>query len=468
MSYAYFKSHSHNKEAVFELFFRKSPFESGFTVSTGLTSAIDFLNQFRFGDDDIAFLAGLLGIDNNPLFSRDFLEYLLNMEFSLDVDAVPEGSVVFPYEPMMRVKGNLIQCQLLETALLNIFNYQTLIATKAARIKHACGDKPLLEFGLRRAHGIDGSLSATRAAYIGGIDATSNVLAAKLFGVPCRGTMAHSFIMSFDTELAAFQAYAQAMPNNCIFLVDTYDTISGVKHAIEVGKWLKEKQHKLYGIRLDSGDLAYLSIEARKLLDEAGLEETIIFASNDLDEHIISSLNSQGAQVGAWISGTKLITAYDQPALNGVYKLTAVKSPGKDWQYKLKLSEQAAKTSLPGIHQVRRFLSAKGEFIADAIFNESDAPQSACTIVDPLDMTRRKIIPAGTKYRDLLVPIYRSGKFVYKIPALIETKEYAQKELSKFHPTIKRFLNPHQYPVGLDLKLHELKTDLTLKQRGLS
>ena len=326
MAQGYWKLGRAEREAAFHLFFRKSPFQGGYTVVAGLEYIVEYLRQFRFQQDDIDYLAGLQGNDQRPLFQRDFLDYLGNLELCVDVDAIPEGTVVFPHEPLVRIKGPILQCQILETALLNIVNYQTLIATKAARICTATGGQPVLEFGLRRAQGIDGSLAASRAAYLGGCTATSNVLAGKLFGIPVRGTHAHSWVMSFDEELSSFEGYAQVMPNNCVFLVDTYDTLDGVRNAIRVGKQLRENGHEMVGVRLDSGDLAYLSIEARKLLDEAGFNNAAIVASNDLDEHIIASLKDQGATIAVWGVGTKLVTAYDQPALGGVYKLGAMQS----------------------------------------------------------------------------------------------------------------------------------------------
>ena len=328
MAYGYWKSGRSELEAAFHLFFRKAPFQSGFTIAAGLATAIDFLKSFHFTDADLQFLATLTGNDNRPLFEPGFLEYLRTLRFCCDVDAIPEGSVVFPNEPLLRIKGPILQCQLLETALLNLLNFQSLIATKAARICLAARGEPVLEFGLRRAQGVDGALAASRAAYIGGCAATSNVLAGKIFGIPVRGTHAHSWVMSFDDEREAFLAYAEAVPNNCVFLVDTYDTLEGVRHAVETGKWLREHGYEMVGIRLDSGDLAWLSIEARKILDEAGFPKAVIIASNNLDEHIIASLKEQGAQINVWGVGTKMITAYDQPALGGVYKLSAIR--GKD------------------------------------------------------------------------------------------------------------------------------------------
>lgn len=467
MAYSYWVSGKQDNEAIFHLYFRKKPFSNGLAIACGLNYTIDFLSKFFITDDDAAYLSTLKGSDGSPLFSDGFLAYLKDLKFSCDIDCLPEGTVAFPQEPLLRIKGPIIECQLLETALLNIWNFQTLISTKANRIRQAAGASPVLEFGCRRAQGVDGALTASWAAHVGGCDATSNVLAGKVFGIPVSGTHAHSWVMCFDDELSAFEAYAAAMPNNCVFLVDTYDTLQGVRHAIEVGRKLKKDGHKLLGIRLDSGDLAYLSIEARKLLDEAGFSDAQIVASNDLDENIISSLNTQGACVSVWGVGTKLVTAYDQPALGGVYKLAATRAPAKDWKYTIKLSEQAAKISTPGIQQVRRFYT-DGRYVADAIYDTNGELSSPFLVVDPLDMTRRKIIPTDMQFEDLLVPIFREGKLVYSPKTREETKKYLQTQLEKFHPTIKRLLNPHEYPVGLELNLHKLRMDLILKARGLS
>lgn len=465
MAYGYWKAKVDSKEAVFDLFFRKNPFQGGFSVACGLSYVLDYLNEYRFDDTDIAYLATLTGNDGQPLFEGAFLDYLRKLKFTCDIDAVPEGTVVFPHEPLVRVKGPIVQCQLLETPLLNIINFQTLIATKAARICLATRGEPVLEFGLRRAQGMDGALAASWACYIGGCAATSNVLAGKLFGIPVKGTHAHSWIMSFDNELEAFQTYAEAMPNNCVFLVDTYDTLEGVRRAAEVGKWLRQRGHKMVGIRLDSGDLAYLSIEARKILDEAGFPETVIVASNDLNEQIIDSLKDQGARIDVWGVGTKLVTAHDQPALGGVYKLAAIRQAGGPWQYKVKLSEQAIKVSTPGIHQVRRYYKGD-ENLADMIFDEELGVPSPAVMVDPADPTRRKKLPAGTAYQDLLTPIFRDGRQVYELPSSDVIRRYAEEQRGRFHAGIKRFVNPHRYPVGLERSLHELKTKLILEARG--
>jgi nicotinate phosphoribosyltransferase len=465
MACAYWKSGTAEKEAAFHLSFRAAPFQSGFTVACGLAQAIEYIRNFRFEPSDLAYLATIVGRDRQPLFERQFLEHLSKLRFTCDVDAMPEGTVVFPHEPLLRVQGPILQGQLLETPLLNFINFQTLIATKAARISLAARGEPVIEFGLRRAQGVDGALTASRAAYIGGCSGTSNVLAGKTFGIPVAGTHAHSWVISFETELEAFAAYAEALPNNCVFLVDTYDSVQGVRHAIEIARQLREQGYEFIGIRLDSGDLAFLSIQARKLLDEAGFPNAAILGSNDLDEHIIESLKVQGAKINVWGVGTRLVTAYDQPALGGVYKLSAIRHPDGQWEPKLKLSEQAAKISNPGILQVRRFRSGN-EFIGDAIYDLGLGLPPAPTIVDPLDVTRRKHFEPETPHEDLLIPIFRGGHLIYAQPTLEEARKRTQEQLSFLHPGIKRAVNPHQYPAGLELGLDKLKTSLVLKARG--
>lgn len=465
MSYGYWKAKLDRKEAVFHLFFRKRPFQGGFTVAAGLENVIDYLINFRFQSDDLTYLASLKGTDHQPLFDPAFFDYLANMKLSCDIDAVPEGNVVFPYEPLIRVKGPLIQCQLLESPLLNLINFPTLIATKAARICIAAQGDSVLEFGLRRAQGIDGSLTASRAAYIGGCDATSNILASKLFGIPVRGTHAHSWIMAFEDEMDAFHVYAEQQPNNCVFLVDTYDSLEGVKKAIEVGKWLKQRGKKMIGIRLDSGDLADLSIKSRALLDAAGFHDAKIMASNELDEIIISELKRQGACIDVWGVGTNLVTAGNQPALDGVYKLSAIRDPGEEWRYTLKLSEQMIKVSNPGILQVKRFLS-NDKYVADLIYDITMGLSSCQTMIDPLDPTKQRMLQKKWESDDLLVPIFKHGELVYKSPPLTMIRETTKKELSRFHAGVKRFLYPHEYPVGMERSLYELKVDLIKKIRN--
>ncbi|MBI3901125.1 MAG: nicotinate phosphoribosyltransferase, partial [Chlamydiia bacterium] len=375
---------------------------------------------------------------------------------------VQEGEVIFPYEPLIRVEGPLIQAQLLETPLLTLTNFATLIATKAARVSLAAKGDPVFEFGLRRAQGIDGGMTATRSSYIGGCSATSNTLAGKLLNIPVGGTHAHSWVMSFDSELDSFKAYARALPNNCVFLVDTYDSLAGVKNAIEAARILKREGKKFLGIRLDSGDLNYLSNESRRLLDEAGFSEAKIYASNALNETLIADLKQQGAKIAVWGVGTHLVTGYDQPALDGVYKLSAFRrKKGEAWKYKLKLSERLSKISDPGILQVRRYTQAPFGYVADAIFDiQMEAQGPIGRIVDPFDPTRMRTIGASMEGRDLLVPIFREGTSVYHKPSLQEIQRYCQQELLCFDQGIKRVYNPHLYPVGMEERLYTLKLRL--------
>ena len=465
MAYGYWKSGRRDTQAVFNLFFRRSPFSGGYTVACGLGRVIDFVEHFHFAPEDLAYLATLEGSDGEPLFDAEFLDDLGKMRLECDIDAVPEGTVVFPQEPLVRVKGSLIQCQVLETPLLNLINFETLIATKAARIVQAARGEPVLEFGLRRAQGIDGGLTASRAAYVGGVASTSNLLAGRLYGIPVGGTHAHSWVMSFDDEPEAFAAYADAMPNNCVFLVDTYDTLQGVRNAVEAGKRLRERGHEMLGIRLDSGDLAYLSIEARKILDEGGFPGARIVASNDLDEYIIATLKQQGAKIGLWGVGTRLATGGDQAALGGVYKLSAIRERGGEWRYKIKLSEQAIKVSTPGILQVRRYLE-DGEFVADAIYDEESGMPETSTMIDPLDPMRRKQLPAAPSWSDLLEPIFRGGKAVCEASTPAQARQRCRSQLGQLHSGVKRFVNPHVYPVGLEAGVFELKRRLMLEVRG--
>ncbi|HYS10000.1 MAG TPA: nicotinate phosphoribosyltransferase [Myxococcales bacterium] len=464
MAAAAWKAGVDEREAVFHLVFRKAPFHSGFTVAAGLGPALELLRELKLGEDDLRYLAELRAESGEPLFERGFLEHLLALEPRVDIDAVPEGTVVFPQEPLLRVSGPVVACMLLETALLNVINFQTLIATKAARVWLAAQGDPVLEFGLRRAQGPDGGVSAARAAYIGGCAATSNVLAGKLLGIPVRGTHAHSWVMLFDSEREAFDAYAGAMPHNVVLLVDTYDTLQGIRRAIETGKRLRGQGRELAGIRLDSGDLAWLSIEARKMLDAAGFTKTVIYASNELDEDVIASLKQQGARIGAWGVGTRLVTGAEDGALSGVFKLTAVRAGGGEWKPRIKLSDQSAKTSIPGVLQVRRFVVG-AEMAGDLIYDPGDGAPGR-TLVDMLDVTRRKTIPDGAEVDDLLVPAARDGKVVYASPGLPEMRTRTQAQLARLHPGIKRFVNPHQYPVGLETRLHERRTRMMMEARG--
>lgn len=455
MAYGYWKMGFAEKEAVFHLFFRKKPFNGTFAVAAGLETALQYLKDFKYQSSDLAYLETLKGSDGKPLFEKPFLDYLSKFSFNCDIDAVPEGTPIFPYEPLLRVQGPIIQAQLLESPLLNIINFQTLIATKAARICYAARPDPVVEFGLRRAQGVDGALSASRAAFIGGCESTSNVLAGKLYGVPVKGTHAHSWIMAFEEELESFQAWGNVMPNNLIFLVDTYDSIEGAKKAIEVAKKLHPKS---LGIRLDSGDLAHLSIEIRKLLNEAGFPNAKIMASNELDEYIINDLKHQGAEINIWGVGTNLVTGKDQPALDGVYKLAAIRdSKTSKWRYKVKISEQLVKVTNPGILQVRRFSTPQG-YCGDMIYDLETGPSD--TALDPFDSTHVKKMSKETAFTDLLVPVIRGGKIIYALPSLDIIRKRTLDELGRFHPAIRRFLYPQPYFTGLEKSMYNLKVSL--------
>ena len=466
MAYGYWKLGLEARQAVFHLYFRKPPFGGGYAIAAGLADAAEFVRTLRFENEDLDYLDSLEGNDGRPLFERGFTDYLRKLEWTLDIDAIPEGTVVFPNEPLLRVTGSILQAQLLETTLLTLVNFPTLIATKAARVCHAAQGQPVVEFGLRRAQGIDGALTASRAAYLGGCTGTSNVLAGRLYGIPVKGTHAHSWVISFDSEREAFDAYARVQPNNCTLLVDTFDTLAGVRAAAETGVAMRERGQRLAAIRLDSGDLAYLSAEARRILDEAGLADTKILVSNDLNETIIESIRQQGGQIDLWGVGTQLVTAYDQPSLGGVYKLSAVREGTSDpWEYKLKLSEQVAKISIPGVLQVRRYRNGS-RFVADAVWSEPDGVGDPPHIVDPSDPTRtRPLSDPALQHEDLLIPVFRGGRQVHQPAPLAEARARVQTQLGGLHSAIKRHLNPHEYPVGLSGNLHELRVRLIQEAR---
>lgn len=428
MAYGYWKEGIADQEAVFHHFFRKAPFGGAFAVAAGIQSVADWLEDLRFGDDDIAYLKELQGRDGRPLFEPGFLEYLSELAFKCDVDAVAEGTVVFPHEPLIRVRGPLLQGQLAETAILNLANFQTLIATKAARVCHVAGDDPVLEFGLRRAQGIDGGLSASRAAYIGGCAATSNVLAGKLYGIPVRGTHAHSWVLAFDSELEAFEAFARAMPNNCVFLVDTYDTLEGVENAIAVAKQMLAEGHRLTGIRLDSGDLARLSKEARARLDRAGLEDVAVVASNDLDESSIADLKRSGAAIGVWGVGTSIATGSGQSALGGVYKLAQIRDSSGRWRGTAKRSEDPAKASMPGMLQTRRYLE-NGRLRADLVYDELHLPEGRWQGADLDHATGEIEFTEDHAFKPLLRPLLRSGRQVQPRTEFDKLREHCQAQL---------------------------------------
>ncbi|HHV71575.1 MAG TPA: nicotinate phosphoribosyltransferase [Clostridia bacterium] len=459
MAYGYYKTGRDRKEAVFDLFYRRNPCGNGFAIAAGLEQVIDYIQNLRFSGEDIDYLKSL------DLFDDGFLELLRDFKFTGEMYAIPEGTVVFPNEPLIRVKAPIIEGQLIETALLNIINHQTLIATKANRVCRAAEGGSVLEFGLRRAQGPDAGIYGARAAIIGGCDATSNALAGKMFNIPVQGTHAHSWVMSFPSELEAFRAYAKIFPEKCVLLVDTYDTInSGLPNAIKVGKELREKGYELLGIRLDSGDLAYLSKVARKMLDEAGLTKTKIVASGDLDEDIIRDLKIQGAQIDVWGVGTNLITSFDCPALGGVYKMCAEEEDGK-LVPKIKISDNIEKITNPGYKKVvRLYKNDTGKAVGDLImFADEELDCSKPLLMfDPIETWKKKIV-TDFRAKELLVPIFENGKLVYECPSLEEIKEHCRRDLNTFWDEYKRLKNPHGYHVDLSKKLFDAKQELLNK-----
>ena len=454
MGYGFYRHGKHEEEVVFDVFFRKNALIT-YSVFAGLEQAMDYLLNWRFDDEDIAYLRSL------NLFSEDFLEYLKNMKFTGDVYAVKEGTPVFPGEPILTVKAPLIQAQFAETALLNILNHQTLIATKSSKICRATGGRGMvMEFGLRRAQGPDAGINGARAAIIGGCSSTSNVIAGQAFDVPVAGTMAHSWVMDYPTEYEAFRAYADAYPDNCLLLVDTYDTLrSGVPNAIKVFKELRAAGHKPKGIRLDSGDLAYLSKKARKMMDEADFPEAIICVSGDLDERSINSLIQQGAKIDSWGVGTKLITSEDLPALGGVYKLSAVIEKDGTVTPKIKLSDNTAKITNPGFKKLYRLYDKEnGMAIADLITlrDETVNDEQPLTLFHPVETWKQHEVE-NFRAEELQQTIVKGGKLVYEFPKLKEIREYSKGELAKFWEEYLRLDVPQLYKVDLSDKLHRLK-----------
>jgi nicotinate phosphoribosyltransferase len=464
MACGYWKAGVGGHEAAFHVTFRENPFGGEFTVACGLATVIDFLRGFHFEQTDIDYLASLHGNDNKPLFDPGFLDYLRGLRLTCDIDALPEGTLVFPNEPIIRVSGPVIQCQILETALLNILNFQSLIATKAARVCLAAENDAVIEFGLRRAQGVNGGLSSARAAYIGGCAGTSNLQAGQRFGIPVSGTQAHSWIMFFETEHEAFETYAKAMPNNCVFLVDTYNSLDGVRRAIGVARQLRKNGHEMIGVRLDSGDRVALSIEARRMLDKAGFTNAKIVCSGDLDEHVIADMKQRGAKIDMWGVGTKLATGQPDAALGGIYKLGAVRRPAGQWQYRIKLSDEPAKTSYPGLLQVRRFRQPDGRFIVDAIYEMDHVVSEPCMIVD-LEGEKTAEIPNETGYSDLLAPIFRHGQLVYGVPTIEASRERTRQQLGNAPPEVLKLDGPRPYKAGLEKSLHELRSALIARAK---
>jgi nicotinate phosphoribosyltransferase len=445
------------QKANFDYFFRKIPEEGGFCVSAGLEQLIEYIENIHFEPEDLEYLRSL------NLFPPEVLNFFQNLRFTGDLHAVPEGTLIFPQEPIIRVTAPLAEAQFIETALLNILNYQTLIATKAARVGIVAGEDPVIEFGVRRAQGPDGGLSASRAAFIGGARATSNLMAGKVFGIPVRGTVAHSWIESFPTELESFRSYAKVYPKNVILLVDTYDTLlSGLPNAIKVGNELRAgKEGDLLGVRLDSGDLTFLSREARRLLDEAGFDRTRILGSSDLDEWLIDSIKKQGAEIDLWGVGTRMVTSYSCPALGGVYKLSAILEDGK-MKPKLKVSDDPEKTTNPGVKKVIRFFDEKNFMRGDVLFFEDEVLPGDQPIraFHPMLAHVHKTYPPRYKREEILVPIFQGGKRVYSLPPLADIQARTLQSLHYLRPEHKRLQNPHIYHVSLGENLFQQKQEL--------
>ncbi|SCX79474.1 nicotinate phosphoribosyltransferase [Alkaliphilus peptidifermentans] len=460
MMNGYFANNIHEDQVVFDMFFRKNPCDNSFTIVAGIEQVIDYIENLKFTDEDLEYLRGL------QLFSEDFLGLLRNFKFKGTIYSVEEGSIMFPHEPIIRVKATTFEAQLIETAMLNIVNFQSLIATKASRVCEAAKGDAVFEFGLRRAQGPDAGIFGARAAYIGGCAGTSNVLAGKMFNIPVTGTQAHSWIQKFDSELEAFRAYAKIYPDGCLLLVDTYDTIkSGIPNAIKVFKELKEMGHEPVGIRIDSGDLAYLSQEARKLLTEAGFGNVKIVASSDLDEGTIDSLKMQQAEINSWGVGTNLITSNGCPALGGVYKLAAVEVNGKLIP-KIKISENPEKITNPGYKKVIRIYNDNNYAEADLIMLEDEIVDTnkPLTLFHPIYTWKKKTF-YNYNVREMLVPLFLEGELMYNHRTVAEIRDYTQKELSSLWPQYKRLNRPQLYKVDLSEKLWTLKHEMVNSYR---
>lgn len=459
MMQGYFKS-GNNRTVIFDAFHRKNPCDGGYAISCGLNEVIDYIKNLNFTYDDISYLKGL------NVFDADFLDYLSGFHFTGDIYAIPEGTVIFPKEPIVKVVAPIMEAQLVETAILNIINHQSLIATKAARVCYAAKGDGIMEFGLRRAQGPDAGIYGARAAVIAGCVGTSNVLAGKMFDVPVKGTHAHSWIMSFPDEYTAFKTYAKLYPNTCILLVDTYDTLrSGVPNAIKVFKEMREAKtlSKGYGIRLDSGDLAYLSKKARQMLDDAGFPDAIISASSDLDEYLIDSLKTQGAAITSWGVGTNLITSKDNPAFGGVYKLAAVMNEDGTFTPKIKLSENSEKITNPGNKTIYRIYDNEGMIKADliALTDEKYSESDSLLLFDPVETWKKTLLnPGEYTMREIMVPVFIKGECIYETPDVMDIQAYCKKEMSTLWEESKRLINPQEVHVDLSKKLYDVKRAL--------
>ncbi len=470
MAQGYLDTGKADEQATFHMYFRDYPFKGGYAVACGMAQLAEILADYRFSAEDVAYLADIPAPGGGLLFNEGFLDYLRDFKLEVSVHAVPEGTVVFPHEPILRVQGSIMQCQMLETMLLNCISFQTLIATKAARVCQAAAGKPVTEFGLRRAQGT-GALWASRAAVVGGCVSTSNVLAGKMFSIPVSGTHSHSWVMSFPDELEAFREYARVAPCNCSLLVDTYDVEQGIRNAITVGLEMRERGENLRAIRIDSGDLAWLAKMARRMLDEAGLDDVGIMLTNDLDEMLIRSILDEGAPVDIWGVGTKLATAFDQPTLGGVYKLSAIRMPEDDhWTDRLKISESAAKLTTPGVLDIRRYYNDDGKIAGDMIFDIFSDMDSVPdqTIVDPMDPLRRKQLD-GKRFKTLLEPLFEHGKVASAFDQVdvMEAQKRAREDLATLDESQLRMMNPHTYPVGLERGLHDRRQRLIAQLRKI-
>lgn len=461
MMQGYFHNMDRNQMVIFDAFYRQNPCGGGYAISAGLEQLINYVKKLHFAPQDIDYLASL------GIFDKDFLDYLANFKFSGSIYAIPEGTVMFPREPMVKVVAPIMEAQLMETAILNIINHQSLIATKASRVCFAARGDGIMEFGLRRAQGPDAGTYGARAAVIGGCIGTSNVLCGQLFGVPVKGTHAHSWIMSFPDEYTAFKTYADMYPSACILLVDTYDTIkSGVPNAIKVFTEMREAGVPMpfYGVRLDSGDLAYLSKKVRKMLDAAGFPDAVISASNDLDEYLIDSLKVQGATITSWGVGTSLITSKDWPAFGGVYKLAAIMDDKGEFIPKIKLSENSEKVTNPGNKTIWRvYDNETGKIKADliALVGETFSEEEPMVLFDPAEPWKRTTLAPGTfTLKEILVPIFIDGECVYESPKTMEIREFCRQELDTLWEETRRLVNPQKVYVDLSQKLYDTKIEL--------
>ena len=464
MMQGYFRNENANDTVIFDMFYRTNPQDSGYAIMAGLDQVIQYIKNLTFDEEDIQYLRSL------KIFNEDFLSYLKDFKFTGSIWSIPEGTVIFPREPLVKVIAPIMQAQLVETAILTIINHQCLIATKASRVCYAARGDGVMEFGLRRAQGPDAGIYGARAAVIGGCIGTSNVLAGQLFDIPIMGTNAHSWIMSFPDELTAFRKYAEIYPDSCLFVIDTYDTLkSGVPNAITVFKELKEKgiHPKKYGIRIDSGDLAYLSKKARKMLDDAGFEDAIISASNDLDEFLIDSLKVQGAKITSWGVGTNLITSKDWPAFGGVYKLAAIRSSDGEFVPKIKLSENTEKVTNPGNKKIIRVYDepdhkVKADLICleDEVFTEEED----LMLFDPAEPWKKTILEKGSfSLKEIMVPIFDHGNCVYESPAVMDIRSKCTEELNTLWDETRRLVNPHNVYVDLSQKLYDMKIEILNK-----